>query len=165
MSPENTVVPESPTAEVVLAPEVESVSTSESQAVEPVQSEPVSEVAVEPSSPVAQPTPTSESPAPEIPPESPKSVPVPPPVPTQAPSRTLRASSKNRMLEVVRARKAERLEKIVVLAREKQVIRNDDVEKLLKVTDTTVTNYLNALVLSARLRRSGHGRAATYEPV
>lgn len=69
------------------------------------------------------------------------------------------------MLEVVRARRAERLEKIVQLAREKRVITNDDVEKLLKVSDSTATRYLNALVLSARLKRSGSDGGAVYEPV
>lgn len=69
------------------------------------------------------------------------------------------------MLTVVRARKAGRLEKIMALARERKVITNDDVQKLLTVTDTTATNYLNELVKAARLKRTGFRAAARYEPV
>ena len=67
------------------------------------------------------------------------------------------------MLTVVRARKAERLEKVVALAREKKVITNDDVEKLLKVSDATATNYLRELVKTDRLKRSGTDGGTKYE--
>ncbi len=173
VSPENNVTPE-PAAEVapISVPESvpDAVVTPEPQEVtEPAQPEPAPEVVVEPTLPATVgPAPVPEPPAPETPPEPPRPTPVPPsppPEPTQIPEKERKASSKNRMLEVVRARRAERLEKIVALAREKRVIKNDDVEKLLKVSDATVTNYLNALVLSARLRRSGYGRGAQYEPV
>lgn len=40
----------------------------------------------------------------------------------------------------------------------------DDVEMLLKVSDATVTRYLNTLVLSARIRRLGSDGGAMYEP-
>ena len=69
------------------------------------------------------------------------------------------------MLTVVRARKAERLEKIVALAREKGSITNDDVELLVKKSDSTVTRDLNTLVIAARLRRVGHRKHERYEPL
>lgn len=69
------------------------------------------------------------------------------------------------MLTVVRARKAERLEKIMEMAREKRVITNDDVEKLLKVSNATATRYLNALVLAGRLRRFGARKHEKYESI
>ena len=68
------------------------------------------------------------------------------------------------MLTVVRARKKERLEKIVAMVREKKVITNDDVEKLLKVSDATATNYLRELVKEGRLKRSGGKFHEHYEP-
>ena len=74
-------------------------------------------------------------------------------------------SSRGHMLTVVRARKAERLEKIVALAKEKGSITNDDVEKLLKVSDATATNYLRELVKAGRLKRSGARFHEHYEPI
>lgn len=50
------------------------------------------------------------------------------------------------MREVTQARKRERLEKIVVMAAQKRIITNNDVEKLLKVSDATATRYLSQLV-------------------
>lgn len=171
VSPENDVVPE-PAAEVTSVSESVSdvVVTPEPQEVtEPAQPEPVLEVATEPTPPATtESIPVPETPASETTPEPPKPASVPPPPVSESaksPPKARKESSKNRMLQVVRARRAERLEKIVALAREKRVIRNDDVEKLLKVSDTTITNYLNTLVLSARLRRSGRGRGAQYEPI
>jgi DeoR/GlpR family transcriptional regulator of sugar metabolism len=59
------------------------------------------------------------------------------------------------MQRVVGARKQARLEKVVVLAAEKRVVTNDDVQKLLRVSDATATRYLNELVRQGRLKRSG----------
>lgn len=153
-------VPSEPVAEE--APEPEVVPVEESVPV----AEPVAEMPAELSPP--EPDVVTE----EVPPPSPPpSVPAPQPETKTAPPAPVpplpapKTSSRPRMLEVVRARKAERLEKIVALAREKRVITNDDVQLLLGVSDTTVTNYLNSLVLSGRLRRSGRGRGAEYQPV
>ncbi len=138
----------------------------------PVQAESVPEVVPEPVPEpivlVAEPSPMPAPPAPE--PSAPSvSVAVPPPAPASEPSQSSqkprKASSKNRMLEVVRARRAERLEKIVQLAREKRVITNDDVQKLLLVSDSTATRYLNSLVVQVRLRRVGAPGHQHYEPL
>lgn len=93
-----------------------------------------------------------------------QSVRVVPSAPKQTPG-TSRPSVGAHMREVVRSRKQARLEKVMEMAREKGSIVNDDVEKLLKVSDATATRYLNALVVAARLRRSGHAGGARYEPV
>lgn len=91
------------------------------------------------------------------------------PAPSSAQASLVHSISKSsvglHMREVVRARKQARIEKIMELAKEKRVIVNDDVEKLLKVSDATATRYLNTLVLAARLKRIGHDGGAKYEPV
>ena len=74
-------------------------------------------------------------------------------------------SAKNHMLTVVRARKAERLEKIVVLAVEREVITNNDVQILLGVSDATATNYLHELVSAGRLKRTGVRAGTSYHPL
>lgn len=153
-------VPSEPVAEV--APEPEVVPVEESVPV----AEPVPEMPAE-LSPLEPDVVTEEVPPPPPPASTPasqsESKPVPPPPPVSPPAP--KTSSRPRMLEVVRARKAERLEKIVALAREKRVITNDDVEKLLKVSNATATRYLNALVVAAKLRRFGARKHEKYEPV
>src|SRR3989344_2444362 len=68
-------------------------------------------------------------------------------------------------LESIQFRKRAKLEKIIRLATEKGSIKNDQVEKLLRVTDATATRYLSQLVKDGRLRRIGHQAQPQYEPV
>lgn len=68
------------------------------------------------------------------------------------------------MRDVARKRKQERLEKIVQMSIEKRIITNNDVEKLLKVSDASATNYLRELVLAGRLKKSGVRASTRYEP-
>ncbi len=67
-------------------------------------------------------------------------------------------------LESIQFRKKAKLEKIMKLANEKKVITNDDVEKLLHVSDATATRYLSTLVKQNRLKVSGNRRSVRYEP-
>lgn len=67
-------------------------------------------------------------------------------------------------LEKLRFRKKSRLEKIVALAQKKGSIVNDDVEKLLKVSDSTAQRYLGELVTTGKLKRSGSTTHIKYEP-
>ena len=60
-------------------------------------------------------------------------------------------------------RKSKKLEKIMVLAVKKRQITNDDVQKLLRVSDATATRYLKELVRQGRLRQSIAGRGSFYE--
>ena len=53
----------------------------------------------------------------------------------------------------------------MALAAARKSITNNDIEKLLRVSDATATRYLARLVREGRLRRVGHPRAAEYEPV
>ncbi len=68
-------------------------------------------------------------------------------------------------LEALRFRKRAKLDKILALAAKKGKIKNDDVEKLLHVSDATATNYLSQLVREGKLKKSGIRAGTIYEPV
>ena len=68
------------------------------------------------------------------------------------------------MREAAQKKKLARLEKIVTLATQKRLITNNDVEKLLKVSDATATNYLRELVQAGRLKKSGVRAGTRYQP-
>lgn len=53
------------------------------------------------------------------------------------------------------AKKAEGKEKVLALAREKDSIKNDDVEKLLGVSNATAERYLNELESEGKLTQHG----------
>lgn len=126
---------------------------------------PAPEVPVTPPSPV-EPTPSPEIPqAPDMPAPEPAPTPdIPPPTPTPAPQPvgTSFKAVLARGLEKIRFRKRAKLEKIVALARERGSITNDDVEKLVRVSDSTASRYLRELVATGRLRRSGSTSQTTY---
>ena len=79
--------------------------------------------------------------------------------------------------EVIQFRKRKKLEKILGLARQKTAanaaagagqagqgkITNNDVQKLLRVSDATATRYLSQLVKEGKLRRVGTPERAQYE--
>src|SRR3989344_1676301 len=68
-----------------------------------------------------------------------------------------------RMRKVVKARKRERLEKIMDFVEQKRVIRNRDVKLLLQVSDATASRYLKELVNKGQLKQLGRGRGGRYE--
>lgn len=70
-----------------------------------------------------------------------------------------------RARERIQFRKQKKLERIVELASKRGRITNDDVEKLLHVSDATATNYLSQLVREGKLRRAGSPSHASYEPL
>lgn len=117
--------------------------------------------APEPTPPSA---PTPQPPASNPLPEPPQAAPAassassqPPPAPKK--------SSRPRMLEIVRARKAARLEKILVLAAQKGTVTNDDVQLLLNVSDSTAARYLKQLAVTGRLTATGKRGHIRYEAV
>ncbi len=59
--------------------------------------------------------------------------------------------------------KQKKLEKIILFAQKKKVITNDDVQKLLYVSDATATRYLVKLVAQGRIARTGNPRDAKYQ--
>jgi predicted HTH transcriptional regulator len=85
-----------------------------------------------------------------------------PEIPTQPEHSRLRQLWQ-KALEKIRERKSKRLEKILQLAKEKGEITNDDIEKLLHVSDRAASRYLNELVRQGRLKRIGSPSHAKYQ--
>ena len=121
--------------------------------------------------------PVSEQAAPETPTaQIPASEPLPPQLestpptqnqasqPTSSPAPTNFARD---LLDKARAtiqfRKTAKLEKIMTALQKKNHITNDEVEKLLHVSDATATRYLEALVKQGKIKKIGTtGKAVTY---
>src|SRR3989344_6494758 len=59
--------------------------------------------------------------------------------------------------------KTKKLNKLIQLAQKKQIITNDDVQKLLRVSDATATRYLVKLVQQGRITRVGSPHDAKYQ--
>lgn len=62
-------------------------------------------------------------------------------------------------------RKRASLERVVAEAKKKGRITNDQVEKLLRVSDSTAQRYLMQLVRENRLRRVGDHSETEYEAI
>lgn len=61
--------------------------------------------------------------------------------------------------------KNKKLDKIMELVRRKGSVDNADVEKLLRVSDSTASRYLNQLIKENKLKRIGSAEKPKYEPV
>lgn len=151
------------------APAAPEVASTEITAAEPVVETPAA--ASPPLIPAPEPTqsiPESSEPAslptPEIPAPAPLQQTPQSPAAPQAIAPTI-SFYLSQALEKIQFRKKAKLDKIVQLAAKKRSIKNDDVEKLLRVSDTSATNYLNALVRSGKLKRVGNAHQPTYEPL
>jgi len=134
----------------------------------------------------AEPPPQESTPAPEpAPPETPApteaqasvSEPVPEPTPVQQTNPQPQQSSSAPTFpalhgDIVNARakiqemKHKKLDKIMVKLSEKGKITNDEVEKLLHVSDATATRYLQALEKENKIKQTGvTGKAVFYEKI
>ena len=60
--------------------------------------------------------------------------------------------------------KAQNLEKVMQIAREKGEIRNDDIQYALGVSDATATRYLEELEKEGKLVQIGEKKATIYRP-
>lgn len=56
-----------------------------------------------------------------------------------------------------------KLDNLMLMAQKKRIITNDDVQKLLRVSDATATRYLVKLVEQGHLARTGNPRDAKYQ--
>ena len=56
-----------------------------------------------------------------------------------------------------------KLDILMLMAQKKRIITNDDVQKLLRVSDATATRYLVKLVQQGHLARAGNPRDAKYQ--
>jgi len=63
----------------------------------------------------------------------------------------------------IQSNKQKKLDKLAEFAQKKGIITNDDVQKLLRVSDATATRYLVKLVEQGRLTRVGSPRDAKYQ--
>lgn len=66
--------------------------------------------------------------------------------------------------EKIQFRKRRKLEKIIALISQRGKIVNNDVQKLLRVSDATATRYLSQLVKEGRLKRVGKDGGSVYIP-
>ena len=119
-------------------------------------------------------TPETLSPAPTEPetaqiPESEPLAPAPQPsVPpaTPAPATGVMHAARDLLVKAratIQFRKTAKLEKILTALQKKNHITNDEVEKLLHVSDATATRYLEALVKQGKIKKVGTtGKAVTY---
>lgn len=142
MPDEITTPPEPPAPEPT--PAVETPPTPAPAEPAPVAPEPESPPAVEPPAPVPQP-------------------PTPPPTPPVVPNITNDLPAKREKAKAAKAQKtAQRIETILKFATKRKHITNDDVQKLLRISDATATRYLARLVKEGKLTKTGNRRAAIY---
>jgi len=67
---------------------------------------------------------------------------------------------------VIQFRKRKKLEKIMTIFAKKSHITNDEVEKLLHVSDATATRYLSQLEKEGKIRQEGKiGKAVSYSKI
>ncbi len=67
---------------------------------------------------------------------------------------------------IIQIRKRKKLEKIMTLFSKKPQITNDEVEKLLHVSDSTATRYLSQLEKEGRIKQTGKtGKAVSYSKI
>jgi hypothetical protein len=162
--PEAEPAPETPSAEVSAeAPEIETPTQSEPETLTSVTSEetpPKAEESPRTQQGTVQPEP---QPTPASPPES---------LPAQAPIIAIPAPqnivglilTKARLM--IQLRKQKKLLKIMPLFTKKNSITNDDVEKLLHVSDATATRYLSELEKQGKIKQTGKtGHAVTYSKI
>ncbi len=146
-----------PTVEPTAPPEA-ATAPAESEV---VQSEPETQTAQIPASePLPpEPEPIAPTPAPE-PPQAAASAPV-ASAPAH-PSRDLLVKAR----ATIQDRKQKKLEKILEALNTKGKITNDEVEKLLHVSDATATRYLSELEKQGKIKQVGKtGKAVSYEKI
>ena len=117
-------------------------------------------------------TPASDTPTPQTPVNEPLDIPPfdnsPTPLPqTPTPAQAPQVRSGHDLLVKARAtiqqRKEKKLEKILSLFATKDKIANDEVEKLLHVSDATATRYLSELEKQGKVKQVGKtGHAVSY---
>jgi hypothetical protein len=69
-----------------------------------------------------------------------------------------------KLREKLALRTEKRLSKIIELARERGKIESGDIQKLLRVSDTSATTYFHKLIARGNLKTSGNPHRPTYLP-
>ncbi len=107
------------------------------------------------------------NPAPVEPASAPQPVEASPPQiqPSKPPIKSLR-DFLVRGIEAIRGRRQKKLDRIIALLNKSDSITNDDVEKLLNVSDSTATRYLLQLTSEGKIKQSTKtGRWVVYTKV
>ncbi|MDE2188347.1 MAG: hypothetical protein KGJ35_01305 [Patescibacteria group bacterium] len=179
-----------PTPPVISAPEPATptpASTPESDQVTPTTPEtPVEDASTEladiktapgpaqPEAPTENATATSESSSPAQaaltpPAPQPQSPAQPPQTPMQATPEQAKFSESEQFRDIqahgrakIQMNRSEKLDRLIQYAQKKQVIDNEEIQKLLHISSATATRYLVTLVQQGRLVRDGSPRHAKY---
>ena len=161
MVDEDTSQTPAPAAEPTATPPEAATAPTEPEA---AQSEPQPTETPTAQIPVSEPLPPEPepiSPAPEPPQAAASASATPAPVATH-PSRDLLVKAR----ATIQDRKRKKLDKILEALNAKGKITNDEVEKLLHVSDATATRYLSALEKEGKIQQVGKtGKAVTYTRV
>ena len=114
------------------------------------------------SAPVDGPLPATSEPLPEQKPASQPSA----PVSVVAPIVNLGRDVLSKARATIQSRKKSKLEKIMTELEKKGKVTNDEVEKLLHVSDATATRYLSALEKEGKIKQVGKtGIGVVYEKI
>ena len=88
------------------------------------------------------------------------------PTPTRAPQARSGRDLLTKARQTIQQRKQKKLEKILEFLNTKDKITNDEVEKLLHVSDATATRYLSALKKQGAIKQVGKtGHAVSYTKI
>lgn len=179
-APPNDVPAEAPPqAETPQTPVSDGLASTPTEPLSPTSSEPTAAPAVEPTSeptpeavapsepaePVSETVPEAVAAEPLSEPEIPEPEPVPrrqeaasAAQPASAPLNTSPQAARELLVKArakIQTKKQQKLEKIMTLFDTKEKITNDDVEKLLHVSDATALRYLKELVKQGKIKRIG----------
>ena len=131
----------------------------------PVSKEPAQQVSEQaateiPTEPQTAQIPPNEPLSPE---PEPAATPIPPPVAAPTLSSSFARDLLNKARATIQFRKTAKLEKIMTELNKRSKITNDEVEKLLHVSDATATRYLSELERQGKIKQVGKtGKAVTY---
>lgn len=181
-SPADVSIPEGVIADTpVVEEKIETVVTPEEvKEVMPLPSTPTPSPTITPAAPSSLPVEPILEPEPESKPEmkiepKPEVNPTPVTVPTVSPLDRIALSFKANMLKarenLVLAHKAKKVKmmksvyKVMDLFKKKKSIKNMDVQKLVHVSDSTATDYLNILIKEGKIKKEGKPTAPKYTKV
>ena len=119
---------------------------------------------------IVKPVETSETRTAQIPPNEPLKSELEPiksePIPVIIPNKNKVLELLNKAKLAIQFRKRKKLDKVMTLFLEKQKITNDEVEKLLHVSDATAERYLNILEKENKIKQVGKtGHAVSYSKI
>ena len=172
--PEKTLENQAPVSEPKITPENLEITTTKSTTSVPAEN-PTAQIPVsEPLSPEPEPIKPEPEKIPEVKPIETKPEPIAKPKPEVIiPAVTILSQTKNIARELlvkarnaIQTRKRKKLNQIMTLFAKRTKITNDEVEKLLHVSDATATRYLNILQKEGKIKQTGKtGKSVFYSKI